>query len=217
MPRLALSFLAALVLALVPSLTARASGDGAARLQTALDDLAVMESLLGGTMNEPTRRELLSKLQAVRRELRAVQQELLRGGSQTGVTVSGPGGALVAVTVHEDPPGPAPVHVVGVADVPMPPEFLAMGGGPFDLLKVAIHAEPFGDKKLDILREAVRSHRFNVDQVIELLPMFTFSDERVDAAVMLHPVVVDPEVWFRVYDHFDFDSDKEEVRKRLGL
>lgn len=219
MSRRLLPVLVVLAATLLPTLSATAAGDEAARLQRALDDLAVMESLLGGAMNEPTRRELLTKLEGVRREVLSVQQDLLRGTTGAGVTVSGPGGALVAVTITEDGPAhpPADVGLVAVVGVPEVEGPFAMGHGPFDMLKVAIHAEPFGDKKLDILREAARSHRFTVDQVIELLPMFTFSDERVEAAVVLYPRVMDPEVWFRVYDHFDFDADKEQVRKRLGL
>lgn len=219
MSRRLLPVLVVLAATLLPTLSAPAAGDEAARLQRALDDLAVMESLLGGAMNEPTRRELLIKLGSVRQQIQTVQQDLLRGVPEAGVTVSGPGGALVAVTVTDptSPPTPDDVGLVALVGVPPADAPFAMGQGPFGILRAAIEAESFGDGRLGVLRGAVRENRFTVDQVIQLLPLFPFSDERVDAAVLLHPAVADPEVWFRVYESFDFDSDKAQVRKRLGL
>ncbi len=211
--------LTALALVAPQPVGARAAGDAAARLQRALDDLAVMEALLSGGLNEPTRRELQTKLRAVRQEVQAVQQDLLRGSSTTGVTVGGAGGAVVAVTVTESgtTPSPSAVHLLGVVDAPTEGGLYPIGGGPFDALEASIAAESFGDEKIALLRGAARDHWFTVDQVIRLLPQFAFSDDRIEAAVVLYPRVVDPEVWFRVYDGFDFDSDKDEVRSRLGL
>jgi hypothetical protein len=195
------------------STPALASGDEAARLQRALDDLAVMEALLSGNLNEPAQRELVSKLRSVRQEVRGVQQDLLRGGGSASVSIDGPGGALVAVTVSEgvgSEPTAVLVAPVGLADP------VRMTRAPMDGLKAAIAAEGFGDGKVAVLRTAVAENWFTTEQVVELLPLFAFSDDRVEAAAVLYPKVLDPENWFRVYGGFDFDSDKDELRRRLG-
>ncbi len=207
---------ATLTLALVATTTtpARAAGDEATRLQHALDELSVMETLLSGNLNEPARRELLEKLRSVRVLVHGVQQDVLRGHSTASVSIDGPGGALVAVTVSEgSEPEPAAVLVapVAVADP------VRMSRAPMDGLRAAIEGESFGDGKVAVLRAAAAGNWFTTDQVIELLPLFAFSDDRVEAAVVLYPRVLDPENWFRVYGAFDFDSDKDEVRRRLGL
>jgi hypothetical protein len=88
---------------------------------------------------------------------------------------------------------------------------------PMDGLKAAISSESFGDGKVAILSASAAGNWFTIDQVVELLPLFAFSDDRVEAAVVLYPKVLDPENWFRVYGAFDFDNDKDEVRSRLGL
>ena len=43
-----------------------------------------------------------------------------------------------------------------------------------------------------------------------------FEKDKVEAAVLLHPHVVDPENWFQVYGAFDFDANKRKVRERVG-
>ena len=200
---------------------AAAAGDPAARLQRALDDLAVMEALLDGGVNEPARRELVTKLHAVRQEVRGVQQDLLRGGVGAGAEVSMSAGATgTSVSIHVDDHG-LPIQVVEVHETPMvapPPERpLAIAPGPFADLRNAMDGESFDEGKLDLLREACGYHMFNADQALQLVSLLTFGDGRVDAAVMLHPRLLDPQNFFRVYGAFDFDSDKDEVRRRLGL
>jgi hypothetical protein len=210
------TLLATLTFAVVAgsSSVAWASGDEAARLQRALDDLAVMEALLSGTLNEPAQRELLTKLSSVRLEVRGVQQDLLRSGGDASLSIDGPGAAMVAVTVTEGVGADVSTVLVTPAVLAEP---VRLTRAPLDQLKAAIDSESFGDGKVAVLSASAAGNWFTTDQVIELLPLFAFSDDRVDAAVVLYPKVLDPENWFRVYGAFDFDGDKDEVRSRLGL
>jgi hypothetical protein len=201
---------------------ATAGESEAARLQTAIDQLDVMQSLLdGGKINEATRRELLAKVISVRDEVAGVQGDLLR--STATVTVGGPGGlglsmsvethegASAEVLVHDPLGGPMALE----EPPPLPP--LPMGAGPFAALIDAVEAESFGDEKVAVLRQAAANNLFSVAQVRQLLPLYTFSDEKIEAAVALYPRTIDAENWFQVYQEFTFDSDKDELRDRLGL
>lgn len=211
---------AAVVLALSFPLASQAAPQDAARLQQVLDELDVMEAMLGGKVSEPTRRELLRKVVDVRGQLASVQKDLLRESAT--VAIEGPGGSLsVNVDVERDiehdgvREGVEVVQVVEV--VPAEPEVPPMAPGPFNALLAAVEEEAFADEKSLVLETAAATNLFTVSQVRQLLPLFTFSDGRVDAAVTLYPRTIDVENWFQVYGEFTFDSDKEEVRERLGL
>ena len=87
---------------------------------------------------------------------------------------------------------------------------------PQDLSQIrrAVAAESFGDDQLAVLRAASQGRRFTSAQVLSLMEAFTFSDERIDAAVMLYPQVVDPQNWYTVYSALSFSSDKSTLRSR---
>jgi len=192
---------------------ARAGHDPAAALQVVLDDLDVMEALLSGTVSDATRRELLKKVQSMRTDVRDVQQVMLRAHGSANVSVSTDQGPLVSITMVE-----VDEHAARPHDLPIVPlEPLPMASGPFLQLTAAMEAESFDDGKLATLRTAAHGNHFTVSQAATLVGLLTFSDGKVDTAVELYPRVVDPENWYQIYGVFDFDSDKEELRERLGL
>lgn len=196
-----------------------AADDSAARLQSVLDDLDVMEALLGGRISDATRRELLDKVRSARSDVRDVQQDLLRGTTTASVGVSTGAGPLVSITMQVDEPDMG----FDDADHALPPSLPPEPVGPIPMspaqlrsLQAAMESEAFGDSRLAVLRDACRPNFFTVDQAVTLVGLFDFGDDKVQAAAMLHPQLVDPENFFRVYGVFEFDSDKEELRERLG-
>lgn len=84
----------------------------------------------------------------------------------------------------------------------------------FSRIRSAVAAESFSDDQLAVLRSASQGRRFTSAQVSTLMRQFSFSDDRIEAAVMLYPRVADPQNWYTVYDALTFSSDKEELRKR---
>lgn len=209
-------FPAMAMVALLLAVPARADAGDAAKLQTVLDDLTVMEALLSSNVNEATRNELLEKLRRSRKIVHSVQQDMLRPGEGASVTVAGSEGSLsLVVEVSGEEPPPA-VQVVEVVEV-MEPQVFPMPPPAFGVLREAIGDESFDDEKLALLRDAVRYNVFFVDQAIQLIELFTFSDGKVEAGVILYPQVIDIENWYRVYGAYTFDSDKEELRRKLGL
>ena len=209
----------ALFVTLSGAAPAAAEESSAAQLQRALDDLDVVEALLNGRISEATRRELLKKVQGVRTDVLDVQQDLLRSTTTAGVDVSLGGGSLVSITMQVDegdmgfddaePVPPLPV-VEPLGPIPMSPDQLRT-------LQGAVSGEAFGDSALGVLRDACRANHFTVGQAVTLVGLFDFGDDKVSAAAMLYPRLVDPENFYQVYGAFDFDSDKEELRERLGL
>ena len=123
------------------------------------------------------------------------------------------------MNVQTDDTQPAPT--VAVAPPPPPPPLQSlpaeMPPAAFTSLKAAIQLESFADGKLRVLRDALKSHRLTVVQASEILALYDFSADRVEAAVAIHPALVDPENFYQLYAAFDFDSDKEELKEKLGL
>jgi len=151
-------------------------------------------------------------------------------GTTTGsVQVGGPGGSLnINLTVTDSSEPVPPILIPSVTTAPAPPPLLpapppllpakrSMPPAAFATLRGAIQTESFSDGKLRVLRGALDAHMLDVAQAKQLLPLFDFSSDRVEAAVTIHPRLVDPQNFYELYGSFDFDSDKEEVRKKLGL
>ena len=72
------------------------------------------------------------------------------------------------------------------------------------------------DDKMGLIRAAAASFFFTCDQVGVLVDALAFSQNKVDAAALLFPRVVDPENFDRVFDHIPSSSSREELHKRIG-
>lgn len=80
-----------------------------------------------------------------------------------------------------------------------------------------IEDEPFPSGKLSIISMAVDYNYFTSAQVYTVLNALTFPSDKVEAAVLLYPMVLDPDAFYQVFGAFTFESSKEEVRARLGI
>lgn len=79
-------------------------------------------------------------------------------------------------------------------------------------IRSSIAAESFSDDRLAILRDASRGRYFTSAQVLSMMELFSFSDDKVEAAVILFPRVVDQQNWYTVYSGLTFSSDKDRLR-----
>ena len=84
----------------------------------------------------------------------------------------------------------------------------------FGALVEAVKAESFGDAKLDVVRTAEGG--LTVDQVGQLVDLFSFSEEQVKVVEITNSRLVDRQNAFKLYSHFTFDSDKKKVKAILG-
>ena len=102
-------------------------------------------------------------------------------------------------------------------DNPPPPAApQAMDAARFADLTADIKKAPFADGKLDLVRDAVAHHHFNVDQVVAVMQLIPMSSDKVEAAALMHPRLVDPQDFFKVYKHIPFSGDQDALRARVG-
>ena len=84
----------------------------------------------------------------------------------------------------------------------------------FAALVEAVKAESFSEAKLDVVRTADAS--FTVDQVGQLIDLFSFSAEKVKVVELTQQRLIDRQNAFKLYSHFTFDGDKKQVKAILG-
>ena len=73
----------------------------------------------------------------------------------------------------------------------------------------SIKEEIFSDDKLDYLRQTSRKNYFTCEQLGQILDLFDFSDDKLEAVRILKPRIVDPENAFMLKNKFTFDSDRK--------
>lgn len=103
---------------------------------------------------------------------------------------------------HELPPPPAPAP----PPRPMDPEH-------FHQLAHAIKAESFSQQKLGVLKSAAAHAFFTCAQVGRLIDLYTFGNDKVEAARIARPHIVDPENGFTLSSHFTFSTNKQAVQQ----
>jgi hypothetical protein len=84
----------------------------------------------------------------------------------------------------------------------------------FPALVEAVKAESFGDAKLDVVRTSEGG--LTVEQVGQLVDLFSFAEEQVQVVEITHQRIVDRQNVFKLYGHFTFDADKKKVKAILG-
>ena len=86
----------------------------------------------------------------------------------------------------------------------------------FQALKSTIKNQSFPDDKLGVLQQVVSRELFTVNQVSQLLNLYTFSSNKIDALQMLARRIIDRENDFLLMNAFVHSSDKEEARRILA-
>lgn len=113
-------------------------------------------------------------------------------------------GGQVVVTPPPPPPPVAPPPVVRPIDE-----------GSLVQLIQAIQGATFRENMLEVLTQAVGYHRFVVDQVARILPLYTFEDDRLTALERLQPRILDPQNGFKLTALFTFSSSKQRANEIL--
>jgi len=94
-------------------------------------------------------------------------------------------------------------------------EAYAMETEPFSDLLTRLRSTSFESDKIALIRTAARSNLFTCDQVIALVSLLDFDNDRIDAAAALYPRTSNKKNWFKVYSVFAFDSSKEDLRRQI--
>ncbi|MFO0953849.1 MAG: DUF4476 domain-containing protein [Isosphaeraceae bacterium] len=105
------------------------------------------------------------------------------------------------------------------AQLDRPPVFVAVPrvvtDAEFAPMLKAVKDQSFDNRKLEVVQSFGKTRRFTSAQVKQLTQAFTFENDRVKAAVWLHPLLADPENFFMVLEAFTFDSSKNAVRQQI--
>lgn len=86
----------------------------------------------------------------------------------------------------------------------------------FQELYQKVKDKPFKDERLKILREAARQSDFTCDEIVQLMKIFNFDDERLEALVILEPTIIDWENTDRIVDSMTFISGEEKAKNILN-
>lgn len=108
-------------------------------------------------------------------------------------------------------PAPAPTPVVVAPAGPT-----QMSGAQFARLVSAIEEQSFSAQKLDVLRTAASDAWFTCDQVGEVIELFTFGKDKVEAVGVVRDRIVDRQNAFTLYERFTFSNEKEAVKRLLS-
>jgi hypothetical protein len=164
------------------------------RLRAVAAEVAAVEAKLpppGAPM--PFDRSLAERLRGARAQL----EDLLAAIARAPVV----GQDRVAV----DPPPP-----------PGPPVAAPMEPPTFATLIQHLKGESFSKGQLRVLREAARDHWFLVAQVADVLPLFTFENDRLKALEAVAPRILDRDNGFQLYVLFEFSGSKRQAERLLA-
>ncbi|MBM4404103.1 MAG: DUF4476 domain-containing protein [Candidatus Cloacimonetes bacterium] len=81
-----------------------------------------------------------------------------------------------------------------------------------DLLS-RIKNQKFSDDKIRMLKTAADSFRFKVDQIVQLIKAFQFSDDQLEALRIAWLECADPQNKYRILDAFTYSSDKTKAEQ----
>lgn len=111
------------------------------------------------------------------------------------------------------PPPPPPE----VAPPPPPPPVALppMDPATFRALVAAVQAESFSEGKLSVLETGVEGSCLLAEQGRSLLGLLSFSGDRLKAARLVAPRIVDRQNAFRLYEAFSFEKDKKALQQIL--
>ncbi len=85
----------------------------------------------------------------------------------------------------------------------------------FHKLLAQLEDASFADDQLEILETAAAHNTFTAHQARRILEKFSFEEDRLKAAKILAPRIVDRENLHELYDAFEFSSSKKKLREVL--
>jgi hypothetical protein len=112
------------------------------------------------------------------------------------------------LTIHSNQPRPRPQ--------PQPrrqnPQFN------FSQIVTTLENQSFDDDRLRTLKDIINGGAmFNCDQAVQIVELFTFASDQVEAAALLYNSIPQKHCFFQVINSLDYDSDRNKLRRRLGL
>ncbi|MES1913821.1 MAG: hypothetical protein MHM6MM_005975 [Cercozoa sp. M6MM] len=94
---------------------------------------------------------------------------------------------------------------------------LPVDGNTFNKIKSQIEDEDFSDDQLNMLKMAKANWSFTCQQVVEIIGLFSMSEDKLAVLRELADRVADPSNKFQISGAFTFSDDKEEAQRILSV
>jgi len=119
---------------------------------------------------------------------------------------------------------PVPAQIITITESPnvtvnvAPPEppapkLRAMNNEEFLGLKQSIRKNSFGNAGLNTLESAAEGNYFKSTQIVDIMGLFVFSEDKLKALEIVYPKCLDTQSKFKILDAFLFDRDKKEAQE----
>lgn len=157
-----------------------------------------------------------------------------KSGSGESVRMDiGVGGQRVGVNVEINDPTAEATHTTTVTETtetrvtkaarvaePAPAEEKAevcapMASGAFAGAKRSVSSKSFADEKKTTARQILRSNCMSTDQIIEMMGLFSFEDDKLEFAKSAYDRCSDPENYWKLNDAFTFSDSIQELDEFL--
>lgn len=91
----------------------------------------------------------------------------------------------------------------------------AISNDDFNRLSISMRNQAFDKDKYQFMENFVAGRFFTCDQASQLLRHFSFDPDRIKAAVLIYPQLVDPENFNRALEVFTFETSRKSVMERI--
>lgn len=144
------------------------------------------------------------------------------GEQETVILLDFQQGKLVAMDSYDGTQPAIPSHPPVAIYPPAPGEVIpAPPSQPherdwFNKLKQSVKNEPFQDKQMELLYDAANRHRFSADEIVQLMKLYPFDDEKMEVLKIMAPAFYDRRNGEKIVKVFTFDDDREKARELLN-
>lgn len=91
----------------------------------------------------------------------------------------------------------------------------AMSPTDFASAKKSISSKSFAEDKITLAKQILRSNCVSTDQVVEVMGLFTFEENKLEFAKMAYSKTVDNQNYYKVNDAFTYSSSIDELNEFL--
>jgi len=95
------------------------------------------------------------------------------------------------------------------------PKPKAISNEDFNRLSISMRNQAFDKDKYQFMENFVAGRHFTCDQASVLLRHFSFDADRIKAAVLLYPQLIDAENFNRALEAFTFETSRKSVMERI--
>ncbi|NUN12353.1 MAG: DUF4476 domain-containing protein, partial [Myxococcales bacterium] len=172
-------------------------------LQTLRFEVAGINAIVDNPVDDDERRSIQNRLHVIDGETRRLERLIQR---YLEVTMdAAPTPVMVQLPVE-----PQPVLIV---QEPTPPSPLPMPAGDFAEMIGQMRNASFSSDQMTILQTAIGGHYLNTDQASAIIGVFSFSSDKLAAAEIAVPRLIDPNQAFHLLKLMDFSSDKDKLKQ----